>query len=74
MFINLADTSDSFNVKLGLHKFIALAPCVLFNTQVEGKPESYYENGLYKFPSADIHAIMGPNWEKNQEKICAQFD
>ena len=75
MFTALSD--DSLEVKKSLHKFIALSPCVIFNTKFRGaeewKDENYYETGLYKFSSMGIHAYKGPNWEDDLATICDEF-
>ena len=47
MFVSLASDNARMNVGKDLHKFIALAPCVMFRT--EGKDEYYYDNGLFAF-------------------------
>ena len=36
--------------------------------------ESTFERGLYQFQSNGIHAIKGPNWEEELNKICKIFD
>ena len=69
MFTALADKALHYDVENSLHRFIALSPCVMFRT--DGKDESYYENGLYKFPEAGIHSILGPTWDEDLKKICA---
>ena len=58
--------------KSDLHKVVALSPCVMLN--VEGKDESYYENGLYKFPKFGVRSIVGPTWEVfDKKRICESF-
>ena len=72
MFTALAD--PDLDMKSSVLKVVALSPCVMFNANFEGaqawKSEAYFVDGLYKFPSAGIHAFKGPNWEKDIAKIC----
>ena len=74
MFTALAQ--PDIDMQSSVIKFIALSPCVMFNTKFKGaeawKSEPYFETGLYKFPSAGIHAFKGPNWEEDLKKICSE--
>ena len=58
-------------------KFIALSPCVMFDTDFRGNDawmsEQYFISGLYKFPSYGVHAFKGPNWEQDIVTICEEF-
>ena len=69
MFTALSD--ESLDIKSSLHKFVALSPCVIFETKEED--EKLFESGLYKFPSMGIHAFKGPNWEDDLKKICDEL-
>ena len=61
MITALTDKDLHYDVENSLHKFIALSPCVYFQTK--GLDEAYFEEGLYKFPEAGIHTLFGPSWE-----------
>ena len=63
----LSNLSSRAPVKKDLKRFIALAPCVALTSD---KPESYYENGLYKFLENEIYSIFGPYWDEELPKIC----
>ena len=74
MFTALAD--KELNVADSLIRFIALSPCVLFNTTFtdESKDEKHFQQGLYKFQEQGIHAYKGPNWADDLKEICRKFD
>ena len=63
MFVALARKDLPFDVGASLHKFIALAPCVMFRT--EGKDEYYYEHGLYSFANVGANSLYGPTWDED---------
>ena len=70
MFFALADPNSS--IKADLHKFVALAPC-LEERDPNHPNESYFEEGLYKFPSIGVDSFYGPNWSNDLKKICETF-
>ena len=70
MFSALAD-DDNTEIKKSLHKFVAMSPCAIFNTA--DMDESFFSNGLYKFPEVGVHSLYGPDWEKNLQTICSEF-
>ena len=71
MITALTDGNINSDLKNYLHKAVLLAPCVRF--QIEGLDESYFEQGLYKFPQAGIHSLFGPEWDKDLKRICETF-
>ena len=70
MFFALADPNNT--IKNDLHKFVALAPC-LEERDPNHPNESYFEEGLYKFPSIGVHVLHGANWLSDLSKICETF-
>ena len=36
-------------------------------------PESYVESSLFKFPEIGVHALYGPNWASDLEKIKTEL-
>lgn len=70
MFYALAHREQEFFAD-NLHKFVALAPCTICPDF--GKPESYYEGGLYSFPSIRVHNMYGPKWPRNHKKVCRKL-
>ena len=67
----LADKDLNQDLASSLHKVIGLSPCDYYRTT--GLYESYFINGLYKFPEHGITSILGPNWDQDLKKICKQF-
>ena len=67
----LQDPELGEDIANSLHKVIALSPCAYYRT--DGLDESYFENGLYKFPEEGIHSILGPNWDRALQVICEKF-
>lgn len=70
MFYALAHREQEFFAE-NMHKFVALAPCTI--CPQDGRPESYYEDGLYSFPSIGVYDMYGPNWPRNHEKVCDEL-
>ena len=70
MFYALAHFEEEFLAD-SLHKFVALAPCTLYN--VGEAPESYFEESLFAYPSVGVYNMYGPNWEANYAKVCEEL-
>ena len=69
-FYALAKLDEAFFAD-NVHKFVALAPCTMTNTG--GADESWYQEGLYKFPSLGVYSLFGPNWATEHVKICDEL-
>ena len=69
MFYALAKLEKEFFAD-NLFTFAALDPCTI---QVD-EGQDLYTDGLFKFQDYDIYSFGGPNWDKNVETICKNFD
>ena len=69
MFYALSTMEDEFFAD-NLYTFAALDPCTIDMT--EG--DRIYREGLFKFQDYGIYAFGGPNWDKDYNTICENFD
>ena len=70
MHYGMAHLKSEFHAN-NLYKVVQLAPCFVPNFPNHLK--SYFNYTLMDFPSKGVHAINGPNWEEDLEKICAHW-
>lgn len=66
-FYALAKLDEEFFAN-NVHKFVALAPCTMYNTG--GAPESYYAEPMMRFPEVGVYSLYGPNWASDRVKVC----
>ena len=69
MFYALAKMEEEFFAD-NLFTFAALDPCTIQSD--EG--QRIYKEGLFHFKDYGIMAFNGPNWKKDRETICTNFD
>lgn len=69
MFYALANIEDKISEYL--LKFVAIAPCMMYNTG--GWPESEVEKTLYRFPEIGVYSVYGPDAQASYDKIKAEF-
>ena len=75
MFYALSHIEESF-LKENLIKFIALAPCSIWNGVLDKDdvhdPEAY-EDSTFRYHELGIYNVMGPNWETSLKTGCDNF-
>ena len=71
MFYGLSKLEEDFHVHY-LHKAVLLAPCfVYYIPPVERRP---WLVNHYWFTDFGVYAINGPNWDKDLQTICDNYD
>jgi len=72
MFYALAKEGSTINESL--KRVIALAPCFIMRQHLMASwMYDWYDETIAKFQDHGVHALRGPNWEQDKDKICAQF-